>query len=69
MPKRAFSMDQSTSDRLDGISDKRYQGNRSAALRFGMLLLERVAGDPSTATVDPANIDALLAAYCEGRER
>lgn len=64
-----FRLDDSERGRLVAIADSRYRGNRTDAIRAALDVLDVVLATPAAATVDPNNAAALLAAYCEGRER
>jgi len=50
------------------VADARYRGNQSSALRAAVEVLDRLLASEATATVDPLNAAALLAANAGDRQ-
>ena len=68
MTRRTYSFDDVTTGRLQRVADARYRGNQSSALRAAVEVLDRLLASEATATVDPLNAAALLAANAGDRQ-
>jgi len=55
-----FRFDNEAAATLIRLAGARYQGNKTLALRAGVMLLDVVLACPATATIDPNNAGALL---------